>query len=317
MAGVEAEGAAGIGAVKRAVPQSEYVQIKVAAAALARRALWFAPSRAADADGVDLEPSKPRHPLGAAGQGSPDGANLSGAPARRAAHPAATPLVRHELGVQEIMLSGELFQEPLGLLDEISIVASTSQWEEGSSCGLFGRLNRHVTSPVVHGRQASHFCARCLQVPADINAWQPAPGAGKRARPAWMTGPAPAAGDASGGCAGGVAGATTEQARLPGQGVTREAVATHLAACGGATAHGLARHFGCGAHTLHRYALLMPAAHAPVLCSRMGARSICLSKGVSEPEPRCLHVSCPTTASSSTGMTLASCAVRGMCFGPC
>ncbi|KAK9836017.1 hypothetical protein WJX81_006493 [Elliptochloris bilobata] len=38
-AGVEGEGAAGIGAVKRAVPQAEYVQIKVAAAALATRAL--------------------------------------------------------------------------------------------------------------------------------------------------------------------------------------------------------------------------------------------------------------------------------------
>lgn len=97
-AGVEAEGAAGIGAVKRAVPQAEYVQIKVAAAALAARALWFAPSRGAHGDCVDREPSNPRHCLGAASQGSVEGADLSGAPARGEARPATTPLVRHQLG---------------------------------------------------------------------------------------------------------------------------------------------------------------------------------------------------------------------------
>ena len=97
-AGVETEGAAGIGAVKRAVPQAEYVQIKVAAAALAARALWFAAPRAADADGVDLEPCNPQHAMGAASQGSPEDASVSGAPARGEARPAAIPLVRHCLG---------------------------------------------------------------------------------------------------------------------------------------------------------------------------------------------------------------------------
>ena len=108
-AGVEAEGAAGIGAVKRAVPQAEYVQIKVAAAALAARALWFTPARAADADGVDLEPRNPQHALGAASQGSPEGASVPGAPARGEARPAATPLVRPCLGPQMLHITAQTY----------------------------------------------------------------------------------------------------------------------------------------------------------------------------------------------------------------
>lgn len=105
-AGVEAEGAAGIGAVKRAVPQAEYVQIKVAAAALAARALWFAPPREAHADGVDLEPCNPQ--LGAASQGALEGASVSGSPAHGEARPAATPLVRHQHGPKVLRITVQI-----------------------------------------------------------------------------------------------------------------------------------------------------------------------------------------------------------------
>jgi len=100
-AGIDAEGAAGAGAVKRAVPAAEYAQIRVAAAALAARALWFAPG-AADGDGadeasqpsdaVDLEPSLVHYLDG----------GVAAAPSSQGAEPAAaaggeraaSPLVR-------------------------------------------------------------------------------------------------------------------------------------------------------------------------------------------------------------------------------
>lgn len=113
----------------------------------------------------------------------------------------------------------------------------------------------------------THHAARAPQAPADINAAKrppacaPAPESGKRAKPAWMTGAAPAR--AAGACWGsssatpgfwalGVAGAGAgggcARPAAPPQVVTSEAVAAHLAACGGASARGIARHFGCSAH---------------------------------------------------------------------
>ena len=255
-AGVEAEGAAGIGAVKRAVPQAEYVQIKVAAAALAARALWFMPARAADADGVDLEPCNPQHALGAASQGSPEGASMSGAPARGEASPAATPLVRHCLGPKILHITVQIY---LGSVPGCQATqARTDNRKECSTCDR--KAQALPKSPIVHKLLRSEVLRPALQAPADTNAWQPAPSAAKRARPARAPSAAPAAGAAPGGSAVGVAGATPEQAGLPGQGVTREAVAAHLKACGGATAHGLARHFGCSARTPNGCAPLMPAA---------------------------------------------------------
>jgi len=100
-AGIDAEGAAGAGAVKRAVPAAEYAQIRVAAAALAARALWFAPGAAdgdsADedsqpSDAVDLEPSL-AHYLDGAGTAAP-GAQGAEPAVSAIGEPAASPVVR-------------------------------------------------------------------------------------------------------------------------------------------------------------------------------------------------------------------------------
>ncbi len=126
--------------------------------------------------------------------------------------------------------------------------------------------------------------ARRRQAPADTNARYPMPAAapapatsaGKRARPAWasatparapgahwggtLSGPGP--GPWSLGVAGGGGGGARPAAAPP----SRADVAAHLAACGGASARGLARHFGCAAAS--------PQGCAHRACSAQG-RSAC------------------------------------------
>ncbi len=181
----------------------------------------------------------------------------------------------------------------------------------GSGNGMLCRCARYASKASMTERTGSDPGIRRRQAPADTNARHslpaaapaPATSAGKRARPAWASAtPARASGahwgstlsgSGSGSWSLGVAGGSGGGPRPAAAPPSRADVAAHLAACGGASGRGLARHFGCAAASPQGCA--RPARPRPALPSPAGGRRM----------RSCSARACPLHATAPARVSLA------------